>query len=313
MQLYLYQILSSLLFSVTLILVNAQSQDNILYKTCSTPFHCGNLKNITYPFWGPDRPEYCGHPGFFVNCLNQTLFIRTGQLDYNILQIDTNSESLTVSRSDYITTICPSLLFNTTFDQNLFSYTSDVQNITLYYGCDIPSQSLPNGSFGCRLNNTFLDVYFLSGNLNSSSLNISLPSCDDIVILPAMKSAQRFLETSPSQSNLIEALNQGFGWKWSANNSLCETCTSSGGFCGHNATTNSFSCYCSDQNHPFFCESEGNGHIRLMIAAVSSVAILLAVIGSCVVCFCCCCCCFSRRGRFWAKSDTFQVEENRRR
>ncbi|WCJ25341.1 hypothetical protein M5689_007233 [Euphorbia peplus] len=273
---YLCQILFSLLVSIiiTLTTVKAQTQDNILYKTCNTPFHCGNLKNITYPFWGADRPEYCGHPGFFVTCLNQTLNLRTSQLDYQILQIDTNSQSFTVSRSDYVTTICPSYLVNTTIDQNLYAYASDVQNITLYYGCPTPTPSsgnfsIPANKFSCQINNTLLDGYFLTGSLNTSSFNMSLKSCDDNVIVPVMKSADRFVESSPSESNLFEALNQGFGLQWIANNSLCNTCTSSGGLCGHNATTNSFSCYCSDGNYPFRCRSEGVIHIFIHVLATS--------------------------------------------
>ncbi|CAL5415921.1 unnamed protein product [Camellia sinensis] len=27
-------------------------------------FQCANMLNIDYPFWGGNRPDYCGHPGF---------------------------------------------------------------------------------------------------------------------------------------------------------------------------------------------------------------------------------------------------------
>ena len=42
--------------------------DNEPYLTCEAPFNCGNLVNLSYPFWGSNRPNYCGHPSFQLDC-----------------------------------------------------------------------------------------------------------------------------------------------------------------------------------------------------------------------------------------------------
>ncbi|WCJ25336.1 Protein kinase superfamily protein [Euphorbia peplus] len=234
------------------------------YENCSTPFRCGNITDIGYPFWRSNRPDYCGHPGFHLNCSGEQALITITKLTYQILNINAESSSLTVARTDYIGTVCPTLLYNTTLDFSLFTYSSDIENITMFYGCPtIPSQFITTGiyQFNCAgLNGTNIGGYFLTRNLSNgnlgSVLNPYLRSCtNNRVMVPVYEEAIPLLESNSRQENLVAALNQGFGVQWIANNSLCSTCRLSGGRCGYNTSTMSFTCYCSDQPYSFSCSS----------------------------------------------------------
>ncbi|GLT61082.1 hypothetical protein SLA2020_338130 [Shorea laevis] len=39
------------------------------FAVCNRTYTCGSV-NISYPFWGGDRPEYCGHQGHKLSCTN---------------------------------------------------------------------------------------------------------------------------------------------------------------------------------------------------------------------------------------------------
>ncbi|KAJ9147337.1 hypothetical protein P3X46_029511 [Hevea brasiliensis] len=226
------------------------------YQNCSSTFQCGNITNIGYPFWGLNRPDYCGNPNFRLNCIDQTAVITIKNLTYQVLEIDSVAKNLTVARTDYIGSICPNLLINTTLDFVHFSYASDIQNVTLYYGCSSPSTTIGIAGFSpqftCKLNDTDINGFYGTRNIdlgNSTIINL-LRSCNNSVVVPATESAINSLENSLislNEENLVTALEQGFGLQWQANNSVCETCKISGGSCGYNTTTNSFACYCTNQ------------------------------------------------------------------
>lgn len=73
MQLLLQGILFS--FLVITIILNqiptSCADDDVQYLKCGSPFHCANLKNLSYPFWGFSRPLYCGHPAFKLQCTDE--------------------------------------------------------------------------------------------------------------------------------------------------------------------------------------------------------------------------------------------------
>ena len=65
-----YLALSSLisLFFFSTILPPSYCIDDERFVDCSRPFDCGRIKNISYPFWGGNRPEYCGIQGVELRC-----------------------------------------------------------------------------------------------------------------------------------------------------------------------------------------------------------------------------------------------------
>ncbi|THG16622.1 hypothetical protein TEA_025974 [Camellia sinensis var. sinensis] len=145
---------SSLFFMITLIFilihiplfVHATDEQ---FLNCSKTFQCANMQNIDYPFWGGNRPDYCGHPGF-----------QRAESD-SVFRLQPNS-----------------------------------------------TQALEGNSY--------------------------------------------------SSTSLKAALDGGFGLQWSANSDLCSQCVTSGGQCGYESGSSSFTCFCSDKAYASSCSATQN-------------------------------------------------------
>lgn len=242
------------------------------YLNCSTPFQCSNQKNIHYPFWGSSRAEYCGHPKFRLNCTGEVPEISIMSQNYRILDIDQNARTLKVVRTDYWADVCPKNLQNTTLDSSFFTYTSDTQDLTIFYVCPPLSLNLsvPN-QFNCSIVNEtnsgivsyFATESFWRRNLTESEVSLSeiLRTCKESVVVRVMDSAAGSLEASSPVSNLIDAVNYGFRLEWNANNSQCDSCRWSGGVCGYESSSDDFTCFCKHKSYGSTCGLE-SGNVR---------------------------------------------------
>ncbi|XP_059653305.1 LEAF RUST 10 DISEASE-RESISTANCE LOCUS RECEPTOR-LIKE PROTEIN KINASE-like 2.5 [Cornus florida] len=252
-------------------------------------FGCGNLTDISYPFSGENRPEYCGHPGFNLSCQENVTRLTIQSITYRVLRIDNTTHTLTVARDDFWNTICPINLYNTTLDPNLFSYTSNSVNLTLLYDCPFISgqtQSLQK-QFSCTVNGTNSTNY-----LGTSSIDVS---CSNTIIVYVFSDV--FSSGTPTSQNIGEALDGGFGLQWEANiDTTCTQCVQSGGRCGYDSNSNSFTCYCADQAYTSVCNGTQRGtgsssaagekltvRVKLIIGVVSGgISILLM---SVIICY----------------------------
>ncbi|GLU10772.1 hypothetical protein SLE2022_275570 [Rubroshorea leprosula] len=251
---------------ITLILILASRSASAFamdeyYVNCSKTITCGNIDNIGYPFWGSDRPEYCGFPGFELNCSGTDLQITISLATYRVLQINNESRVLIVARADYEDDLCPNLLINTTLTPDLFEYSSSTENITVYYDCPTVSNQTVGISnrFNCSMNGTSFSYYYLINGVwdpIETAISSSLDRCNNRVVLAVNESEIWSLDTT-SPSSVVKALSKGFGLKWNANDNLCDQCTKSGGMCGYNAYSNKFSCYCRDQPYDTACALNG--------------------------------------------------------
>ncbi|XP_022717316.1 LEAF RUST 10 DISEASE-RESISTANCE LOCUS RECEPTOR-LIKE PROTEIN KINASE-like 2.1 [Durio zibethinus] len=281
---------SSPLVFLVIILLSVQiptflCQGNDSYVVCSKPFQCGNLLNVSYPFWGGDRPEYCGYPGMELTCQGEETQITILSISYKVIEINLDIQAFTVARTDYLTNLCPQKLVNTTLDFSFLSYAWNLENITLYYGC-LTIANLSSGfpsQFNCSNNGTGVNYYVTAsafGNL-SAEVKGGLGSCQTNVIVPAFYTAVQTIESNPTPETLVLPLGNGFGLKWDANiASQCDKCNASGGRCGYNNTLGQFTCYCSDHAYASTCLLSGssNGNIKLIIG--------LAVVGATIMVFC---------------------------
>ncbi|KAJ4707066.1 Receptor-like kinase [Melia azedarach] len=306
--------LSLCLFFVIIIPITLSHLDD-KYQTCIASSRCGNIQNIGYPFWGLNKPEYCGYPGLRLICdtdsesdpkitsdgyfgfANSFPVIAIMDRYYRVLHINSESKTLTVARQDYWLDVCPidSVTLNSTSDFTLFDFTSDTQNITLYYGCpeaqgEILATLLPN-QFNCSSNETLTNNYYFLWNASTvkgrvSAISTYLESCDKDVIIPVWESTARALEKSLNPITLSEALRSGFGLQWHANDSFCDECVRSEGVCGYDNSTRQFTCYCPHQPYPFTCPPAttdiiaGSSSLNLGRKVVSGV---LAGVGGIVV------------------------------
>ncbi|KAI4320324.1 hypothetical protein MLD38_033820 [Melastoma candidum] len=248
--------------------------DDPNYVQCGSMFRCGNLQGITYPFWGANRPAHCGLPEFQLTCdgSNTTPQITFTNQVYRVLAINNITRVMTVARRAYWFNFCPRNLHNSSKALDPFSYTPDtlMNNLTLYYGCptsQIPIPALASNQFTCTINATTLLGYFLTRDVRdiASSTNLSttasvnyFEACNTSVVIPVNASTIPDIENSPSLSTLTEALRQGFGLQWPADDGSCQRCISSGGHCGRVNDSRTFSCYCPDQPHSSICPGQND-------------------------------------------------------
>nr|KJB13025.1 hypothetical protein B456_002G052300 [Gossypium raimondii] len=291
---------SSLVFFIIIILLLAQvptlsSSSNDNYMVCSKQFHCGNLKNVSYPFWGGDRPENCGQPGLKLTCLeDEETQITIMSVSYKVIEINMDIQAFTVARTDYLQNLCPQTLLNTTLNFNLLSYAWNLENITLYYHCPLIS-NISSGFpslFNCSTGNgtDMVNYYVIASVLGNLSTEVKdgLRSCDSHVIVPAFYTAVETIKSNPTPDTLVLPLGNGFGLKWDANiASKCEDCNGSGGRCGYNKSSNQFTCYCPNHTDASTCllsgSSEGAGLKIKLIIGFAVVGVTVMVI--CLVAF----------------------------
>ncbi|KAM5548873.1 LEAF RUST 10 DISEASE-RESISTANCE LOCUS RECEPTOR-LIKE PROTEIN KINASE-like 2.5 [Rosa sericea] len=295
MYLYLFPNISSplLLIILTIFLFhvpNSLSFDDERYLNCSQSFECSNLESIGYPFWGANRPEYCGFPDFKLNCSGDTPSISIQEQEFRVLSVNQRESSLTVARVDFWNNVCPAFPTNTTTIDNsssrVLEYASDVQQLLLFYACPLLNRLniyLPpqlTSQFNCTLNSTtdYINYYAIK---DLSDFGI-FGECSTNVTVRVSQSAASNLALNASKENLGAALDSGFGLKWDASNNLCEQCQGSGGQCGYNTSSGGFSCYCKDGPKRSNC-----GGSTSISSLVWIIGILAGVFGTIVLIVCC--------------------------
>ncbi|XP_044505182.1 LEAF RUST 10 DISEASE-RESISTANCE LOCUS RECEPTOR-LIKE PROTEIN KINASE-like 2.4 [Mangifera indica] len=203
------------------------------YRVCSIPFRCGNL-TAGYPFWGVDRPSYCGHPDLQIFCENDKPIMQMNNLSYLVLNVGEKAGVLRIARTDYLGGICSPRFINTTLNPVLFNYTNEYQMLTLLYAC--PNSPFLTEHFTCSFTGTDKkDGYIEIGSKGPEA-------CDVGIIVPFPKSL--ILQAKENRSVLKQAFRDGFQVKWNVDNTICEKCIESQGFCGYDEILNMPICFC---------------------------------------------------------------------
>ncbi|KAI9159733.1 hypothetical protein LWI28_001382 [Acer negundo] len=256
------------------------------YEKCSAPFRCGNM-DISYPFWGGDREEYCGYPGFNVDCNSGVPEITIADRIYRILEIISPSKKVIVAIQDYWDNNCPSNPGNSPLNFTIFDYSLDTRNITLYYGCPRQSanEQLLVYQFNCSTDETNTDTvnYFFTNNVILSAHSPYLETCTGRNVQVAVfGSTVEYINRDPVSANANRFLRYGFGLQWKANNDMCVRCEESNGVCGYDSDTSEFTCYCPDQPYPYTCPySKAKG--KLSHGAVGGIVAGCVVAGIVVI------------------------------
>nr|XP_048328559.1 LEAF RUST 10 DISEASE-RESISTANCE LOCUS RECEPTOR-LIKE PROTEIN KINASE-like 2.7 [Ziziphus jujuba var. spinosa] len=199
------------------------------YHNCGRLIQCGTIRDIGYPFWGSEktRPDYCGHPKFQLNCINQVLHIKISSQDYRVLDIDVVKHKLKLVRADYWNNVCPQTeLHNATLDDDMFSffnYTLDTENMKLFYDCKDIISVVDNNTlsfFECSVSGRETVNYFLTDSISHKNLQNATAvvkgikgNCKDSVVVRVFQSEATILQndTSSLKGKLIKAVSSGFG------------------------------------------------------------------------------------------------------
>ncbi|XP_015879909.3 LEAF RUST 10 DISEASE-RESISTANCE LOCUS RECEPTOR-LIKE PROTEIN KINASE-like 1.4 isoform X1 [Ziziphus jujuba] len=255
---HLYQ--SLFIFMVAVILIHGPSSSSANeYDDCGNQFECGSIR-VGYPFWGANRPKHCGYPDFQLTCptANVTLLSIFSE-DYRVLKIDEDAGTMDAVRNEYRTDVCQTQPKNTTIQQSgLFTYTSDTEELRLFYSCNSQlGASLPN-HFNCS---SSINYYFTQAQIATQNAQGNLPtgptviesllgSCAQNVLVPVFKTQAIILQSATMTAlpigNVITAVSTGFRSSWNATiKTQCDGCRTqnSTNRCGFSTTSNEFTCY----------------------------------------------------------------------
>ncbi|KAL5726528.1 non-specific serine/threonine protein kinase [Ranunculus cassubicifolius] len=214
------------------------------YTACSKKFDCGNITNISYPFWGKDRPEFCGHPGFQLNCQDDIVDMRIGSQIYHVLNITDGVHTLQIAP---INDACPSPPRNISLPSDLFNYSSPInRNLVLAYGCQPYPDVMTAHPVYCPINKNIAGNYY---SVASPTPDYSM--CEFIVVEPILEKLVQNLTNM--RSTVEDVLKQGFEVRYDGNASFCDRCENSGGQCGYNFTTIQPTCFCYNGEYPETC------------------------------------------------------------
>jgi len=244
----LFPIITLSLVITTLFLIHFPSSsdaDNEKYRNCSASFECAGMEGFGYPFWGLNRPNYCGHPSFELNCSTDAPLIKITNLNYRVLHVDNVSRTLKVARQDYWNTVCPATIVDTIINFPIFTYNSVTTNLTLYYDCPASSplyQPAPDTTkFDCYINGSDATNYYSNSTI-ANEIATFFGTCKYNVKVPVLQSAVEG-PSNLTEAALVQAIDGGFMLGWDANNSLCDRCLGTGGQCGYNIGTSEFTCF----------------------------------------------------------------------
>ncbi|XP_056175311.1 LEAF RUST 10 DISEASE-RESISTANCE LOCUS RECEPTOR-LIKE PROTEIN KINASE-like 2.7 [Syzygium oleosum] len=252
---------SILVFVLVVLLVPrallCEGDDYVHYTECCRSFSCGTVQNLTYPFWGGGRPQFCGLEGFKVECYEEQHPILEYQAQkYRVLKIDQHLRTMTIARMDLMDGTCLRVFWNTsTMESTLFNMTPAVGSLSIFYGCLGTLKNISN-EFECFYNVSRKSAFYMEDVFLNRKLPFDVTCCLTSIKVPVLHNTLDDL--GRGNISLLEALNRGFDVQYS-DQPECSACTSSGGFCGSNSSSpsSSFTCYCRDKPYARTCNHPG--------------------------------------------------------
>ncbi|GAB2297015.1 hypothetical protein Dimus_031119 [Dionaea muscipula] len=274
-------------------LSSSQDLEENLYKNCSIPTSCGNLKNISYPFYVEDQqPSSCGYPGFKLRCIDSTTPVLNISGDnYTIQHIYYQNQSIQLTNSAFLDTECTSIasVHNLTLDNGSggggvgFTLAYNYSRVTLLANCNKQNKSVPQGqvvyNLPCKENGNSKDPIWAVHEQDARFV-IRDDECETVVSVPY---------EGEENDDVEDVLKRGIFLNWTAEN--CGSCQMSGGRCGYNKNVSQFVCYCRDQVHLVECHPTHPHRkfpLKIILAtAVIPGGILIVMVVALVVFLCC--------------------------
>jgi len=267
----------SFFFLITTCHSQPQQQPQPVYnfsscKDIKNSYNCGNISNISYPFWGQNRPFQCGAGNpFYLDCHknNNTTILLSSQ-NFTVLDINSKNHIIKLKRTDLDQNLCSPQFNDTYLSPLVFQYLPNVKNITIYYNCtSTVGQNSPTKSL-CESPN---HAFYIVGNELEGSKNckrhIQVPVGADF---PVKNDYYVYFERDVLESGL----EKGFEVNYSVKDE-CSSCLGSAeGDCrwknnGDIEKILQFSCYydsCSDGSiaSPTQCSSHHKSESSIIIS-----------------------------------------------
>ncbi|XP_047940858.1 LEAF RUST 10 DISEASE-RESISTANCE LOCUS RECEPTOR-LIKE PROTEIN KINASE-like 1.2 isoform X2 [Salvia hispanica] len=239
------------------------------YEACA-PTNCGKGPNISFPFFlQSSQPDYCGYPGFAINCTNLSPLLRFSENEFIIEDIFYRNRSVHVFNAAVLnesSNCSERVIRNTSLPAGRFNYVGG-GDLYLLFGCRNVSNELRRYEIGCNSSGGIgLAMYGGNGNGN---LGRALLTCQKNVVA-------RVGLYGDEAVDVAAVLRRGFVMNWTASD--CSECQESGGRCGFNQTSFHFRCFCPDRPHSRSCKPSNQSKTILLATLIPGFAILVACI-----------------------------------
>ncbi|KAK9697306.1 hypothetical protein RND81_08G028800 [Saponaria officinalis] len=220
---------------------------------------CGPSHTLSYPFWDSSRPDYCGHPGFKLECQSDNLTIQIKNQSYNVLDVNYKSNIFRITKQQFSQTPCPesiTQLTNSSIDFSLFNFTPSSENVTLFYDCFRKADKVLPNRFSCPPGNYISRPTMFVANKNYLSMDKKLEGelreiCAIEIYLPVLQT--NVIDLNDGVSDINDVVSKGFELTWVIDEGVCQDCLTSGGRCGYNQTLNQPICFCQDGAYDRSC------------------------------------------------------------
>jgi len=191
--------------------------------------------------------------------MDKNPILRTSTHDFLVKNISYSNSSFSVANIAAYEENCPVPLYNYSFDQTPFTYSSDNWNLSFFYNCTTEPIDYPTYKVDCAKNASHYSFAVFHKEALEHK-NYSLNECQFMVNAPFnTNDAVNF--TSLLRMNYIEILKMGFLLNWTAPD--CQYCEKSGGRCGFDG--NQFLCFCKDKSYLKTCGSGNNTFRNIVI------------------------------------------------
>lgn len=209
------------------------------YSICrDQTYNCKKLSNISYPFWGHNRPSYCGGGDpFKLNCFidekqNATTTILLGSQNYTVQSIDLKAYTIKIKRTDLAFDACTPQFNDNYLSPTIFQFPTRTQNISIFYHCSSDVLSYANYQSLCGPQNNAICFDDAKGKileqtpeLNGCGRHIRVQA--DFAFVPHTNFGVI------GSDDLAQILDEGFQVKYVVNEE-CIKCLGSEGYCGNN-------------------------------------------------------------------------------
>ncbi|CAO2171071.1 unnamed protein product [Urochloa humidicola] len=242
---------------------------------CSDSVKCGNLVNISYPFYLSNEIKEtanysgnyfsCGYTDLKISCHDkglptETPIISLGGHDYGIHNIIYDRSTMILVDSDmlYGSAGCPPVSHNVTFDYKWLQYNpSSYDNLTFFYGCSSkPGDPVPSDFDKYRINCTGFpsqpggpaSFVFTDEELGPAQVYELASHCHENVTVPVQRKA--LMENNDpntlARGGYGRVLEMGFELEWNrVTTDECYRCEASGGRCAYGQSKDFLGCLCS--------------------------------------------------------------------
>ncbi|GFZ12227.1 hypothetical protein Acr_23g0006120 [Actinidia rufa] len=253
-----------IIFITSIQTCHGQFEEQYYNCTSNYLYTCGQVaQNLTYPFWGGSRPQYCGHPAFELKCQDHDYpTFNIGNHEFRVLGINLSSYRISIARLDLWENYCTPDLSNITLSpSDLFRYNDMVRGLFIFYNCT-PEMTRAFPNFTCNVDGResdgfYTDLLLLGQEVEGLDWPANAMSCSQMIAVPVMRVALN--ELLNKTLALQDALKWGFEVQYDAKTADCLRCEGSGGICGSDSTGIEFICHCRDGTRRGTCQNSGHG------------------------------------------------------